>query len=176
MTGILEASRIITLNETEQRLARHLAKSRDKRNSDNSIIDRQVGNQDWDATQLNGVAGEIAFCKYQNIYPDTSTEPRRKGADCEHGIRFDVKTTRVTSGHLIVIRTKQVNDADAYAFMVGTFPTYRFAGWCRAEELIAAENIKDFGYGETYALTQDKLYDNIHRLLNGMNSNKGQSQ
>lgn len=157
MTETLENGRTVTLNEAEQRLARYLATQRYTCNRNNGVTNRKIGNQDFDATELDGIAAEIAFCKYQNIYPDLSIGPRHKGADCEHGIRVDVKTTRLTAGRLISMRTKQVNDADAYALMVGTFPTYRFAGWCRAEELIAPENITDFGYGDTYALTQDEL-------------------
>ena len=92
---------------------------------------------------MDGVGGEVSFCKMVNIYPDTSLKPD-PGWDLIHPTlgSIDVKTTRYESGHLI-IRPNQHHkiQPDVYALMVGTFPDYRFAGWISSEVALDKGNL-----------------------------------
>ena len=145
----------------EQRLAKAVATARHKSNRKNNVKNSRVGNQSDYQTDLEGIGGEIAFCKTQNVYPDLSIEPRRSEDDngdaIVNGLRFDVKTTKHSSGHLLVVPWKK-DSADVYALMVGEFPSYRFAGTMPAEELCQENRLKDFGYGPSYAASQEELH------------------
>jgi hypothetical protein len=46
--------------------------------------------------------------------------------------------------------------------MVGSFPTYKFCGYAKFDEVINEENISDLGWGKGYVLPQHKL----HKVLN----------
>lgn len=147
----------ITLNESEQRIARWLAKQRYANNRKNNVEDRKVGPQSNEFTDLNGIGAELAFCKMLNIYPDLSVCPRSGGHDCisPKGYKIDVKSTKYENGRLLAMLGKE--DAEVYVLVVGEFPTYRWVGWARADELICEENIIDLGHGDTYALPQERL-------------------
>jgi hypothetical protein len=41
--------------------------------------------------------------------------------------------------------------------MVGTFPTFEFVGLATGKDLLLAHNLRNFGYGPTYALPQAAL-------------------
>jgi hypothetical protein len=64
--------------------------------------------------------------------------------------------------YLIVKKTKTIEDADVYALMVGTFPSYRYAGFILAQDIIKEENLMDWGYEgkEGYSVSESRLtYD-----------------
>ena len=149
---------ITTLNIAEQKLATYIAKSRYAYNRNSGTTDRKIGPQSVEETDLNGIAAEIAFCKMFNIYPDMNTN-NRPDHDCitHNGLRIDVKSTKYDSGRLLAVPWKCNKNIDAYVLMVGEFPSYRFAGFCLAEELIDEKNITDLGYGDVYALEQSEL-------------------
>jgi len=60
----------ITLNESEIRIAKWLAKMRFHNNRQSSIMDKKIGKQSAEETDLNGIGAEMAFCKLVNVYPD----------------------------------------------------------------------------------------------------------
>ena len=152
----------ITLNDAEQRLARFLAQSRHKNARNRGITDAKIGDQSAWATDLEGIAAEIAFCKLKNVFPDTETNlPASDLPDADALVEqlgsVDVKATKVASGHLLVRPNKTGKNIDTFALMIGECPTYRYAGWITAEELLRDETLKDFGYGDTHAMTQKDL-------------------
>jgi len=148
-----------TLNEAEQKLANFLAQSRYQSNRNSGVTNNKIGPQSDAETDLNGIGSELAFCRMFNVYPDMSISPRSGGADCfRSGFEIDVKTTRYPSGRLLAVTTKKLKDADIYVLMVGDFPTYRFAGFATAQELLNPEKITNLGYGPTYALSQAELH------------------
>ena len=149
---------LITLNETEQRLAKFIAACRYVNSRKNNIKDAKIGPQSCDETDLEGIAAEIAFCKLHNLYPDTEIGSYAY-ADCysvHHGA-VDVKTTKYKNGHLIVRKSKLGNEPDSYALMIGVFPEYRYVGSLSSNEILKCENLKDFGYGKSYAVGQERL-------------------
>jgi hypothetical protein len=150
----------IELNEIEQTLAKLIGKKRYKTNRESSITNNRIGKQSDEATDLNGIGAEIAFCKYANLYPDYSLFPRKGGADCidRKGNKIDVKTTTYKTGHLIAVGTTTKGNVNFYVLMVGDMPTYEYKGWCTEDDLLKEENLRDFGYGKpSYALPQESL-------------------
>ena len=152
----------ITLNETEQRLAKFVALGRTKAARGNHITDCKMGNQSNEQTDLEGIAAEIAFCKIHNVYPDLNINAR-PAADCvlHDGTSVDVKATRYETGRLLAVRWKKTN-VDMFALMVGEFPTYRYAGVMAAVELLRDERLRDFGHGLGYAADQSELQNNFY--------------
>jgi hypothetical protein len=149
---------VITLNEPEQRLARYLAALRYAHNRRKGAINGRVGTQSDEVTDLEGAGAELAFCKIFNIWPDTEIGERPDhDAILKDGRRVDVKATRHPHGHAIAVRKKLSHPPDVYALMVGTFPTYRYAGMIPASKLLCEEKLTDFGYGATFAARQDEL-------------------
>ena len=150
----------VTLDEGTQYTAQRLAQLRYQSNREAGVDNGRIGPQsDWQ-TDLDGIGAELAFCQLTNLWPDLSIKPRKGGADCRshRGKTIDVKTTRHSGGRLLATTDKQLEDADIYVLMVGSFPTYTWIGWATAEELLNRKNITDLGYGPTYALEQSALH------------------
>lgn len=150
---------MIVLNEGECRVAKVLAKLRYEANRNGGVYNQKIGAQSDEFTDLEGIAGELAFCKMLNIFPDMSIEPRAGSVDCilPSGVTIDVKTTKYPSGKLTATMKKKVGDVDIYALMVGEFPSYRYAGYARASDLINESCVGTLGHGPTYILGQGKL-------------------
>jgi len=148
----------IELNETEQKLARHIAKMRYVGAREDGIQDMKVGSQSNELTDLEGIGAELAFCKIANVYPDMNVK-QVKDEDCytKNGYAIDVKSTTYENGRLLAVRWKKPNKVDFYALMVGKFPKYRLAGFMKSDDLINPEMVKDLGYGPVYAADQEQL-------------------
>ncbi len=150
----------IKLSEAEMRLVRYLAKRKGELSLENELEDRKVGNQSNEETDLEGIGGELAFCKLFNIYPDLSLElkagDRDRGDAVLLGHYVDVKTTSYSSGRLLVVPWKK-GEMEFFALMTGKFPVYQFRGLASREELMQESNLTNLGYGSTYALSQSDL-------------------
>jgi len=149
---------IVTLNETEQRLATYVAKMRYSSAREQGITNMKVGDQSNELTDLEGTGAELAFCKVANVYPDLAVT-RSNDEDCytRNGYAIDVKSTTYESGRLLAVKWKKLDKVDFYALMVGKFPNYRLAGFMRAEDLLKPEMVRDLGHGPTYAADQNQL-------------------
>lgn len=152
----------ITLNETEQRLCKHIAKERYKVNRKKGVKNSKIGNQSDYLTDLEGFGGEMAFCKLFNVYPDLKvqvTNQQTDTGDCvlPNGKVIDVKTTKYKNGKLLAAKWKTCEDIDAYALMVGTFPSYKFMGFMSRQELLQDSRLTNLGHGEGYAAHQSEL-------------------
>ena len=151
---------MITLNTAEQRLAKFVAKERHRHNRLNGITNRRMGPQSDEQTDLEGVAAEIAFAKYANVYPDLDVdcdEYLTHDAVLHDGTRVDVKSTRYPNGRLIVVPWKDVDAVDAYVLVVGTFPEYRIVGAMEGYRLMRSHRMKDLGHGKVFVATQEEL-------------------
>lgn len=149
---------IATLNDAERKFAMYLAKARYQNARSKGIEDQKMGGQSNWQTDLEGVGAEIAFCRLFNLYPDTQTEHIPVyDAYTKSGKSVDVKSTRYQNGHLLAVMGKREKRADIYALMIGAFPEYRFVGVSSGEKLFQEKNIKNFGHGNGYALSQDQL-------------------
>jgi len=146
------------LNEAEKKLATFLAKERYRKNRERGVDDLKIGGQSCEFTDLQGIGAEIAFCKVHNIYPDMSLDDYPdEDALMKDGRLADVKCTKYENGHLLCVTWKKNRNVDIYVLVVGEFPRYRIAGFKCAGELFDDSNIKDFGYGPSYAVSQSEL-------------------
>ncbi len=114
----------------------------------NGVHDNQQSGSSWYIVDGEGVCGEMAFAQMTNA-PESEWERIRtlqnlsaeKGTDlgdCLYkGLNVDVKTTKYSSGHLIITTSKLNNLADAYALMTGFNGHYVFRG------AISKQRIKD---------------------------------
>jgi hypothetical protein len=156
----------ITLNSAEQRLAKYIAAARHKANREQGAIDRKIGPQSSDKTDLEGIAAELAFTKLFNIYPDLETGGERPIEDAvlKSGETIDVKATKYSTGKLTAVPWKnKENRVDAFALMVGEFPSYRFAGFMSADELLSPGRLGSLGYKECYLAPQSDLSKNLNK-------------
>jgi len=149
----------VTLNHTETLLAAHVARQRHRANRGAGVRDRQMGLDDKQFIDLNGVGGELAACKALGVYPDLEIGPRSGGFDLitRRGYKADVKTTTRRDGRLLAFLDKKPEDSDIYILVVGEMPEYEIVGWCWAKELLKPENVINLGHGDTYGLGQDHL-------------------
>ena len=150
----------IQLAPSEIKICEWLAKNRYQSNRQHSVVDKKIGPQSCDDTDLEGICGEFAFCKALNAYPDMSIDPRKGGFDLMiDGLKFDIKTTKYKTGKLLAVKSKKIIDCDYYALIVGYRPNYRMAGICKSADLIKDHNLVDLGYGLTYCMDQSELKD-----------------
>lgn len=158
----------ITLTDTEARICAWLGEMRHKAARLAGVVDRKQGPQDAIATDVEGIGGELAFCKACNAWPDLTVGARSGGHDAVVcGILFDVKTTPIQHGMMLATLKKTVDSVNAYALMCGKMPTYRIAGWCWSQELISDGNVVDKGHGPGYGLRQDRLrpFDQLASII-----------
>lgn len=153
----------LSLTDSEQRIARYLARGRSAIAREKGRTNARYGDQTDEQTDLDGVGGELAFCKLVNAWPDmhlcsytTDTDP----GDCTlpDGRTVDVKTTRYPRGKLLVARWKPPK-VDLFALMVGTFPHYSYRGALSSRQMIDPRRLRDLGHGLGYAAEQHELVE-----------------
>ncbi|QFG09995.1 HNH endonuclease [Mycobacterium phage Antsirabe] len=113
---------------------------------------------------LIGVVGELAFAKWQGIFPDLTAFPRAGTPDYTiGGWTWDVKATKHAGGELICPLSAKA-DAQLYALAIvqatGQFSfVVRFPGWATRDELIRPERISNDPKFRTrcYAIPQAEL-------------------
>ena len=150
---------MITLTNEEVAISEYIAKARTAYMKARKIIN--PGFSDYMSEyemKAEGIAAEIAFCKFANIYPALNVGDLGQ-TDCilHGGQTVDVKATKYPEGKLIAPRWKKPESVDIYVLMVGEIPTFECMGWVRCWEFITPSNIIDLGKGPTYGLSQDKL-------------------
>lgn len=143
----------VTLTDDEVEVCRMLGAARHQAARAAGVKDRKMGPQDAIEGDINGIGGEMAFCKACEVPLDDTVGARKGGHDAlVVGIRFDVKTTARANGMLLAMRSKTLADADAYALVRGELPTYTIAGWCWSDELLDDANLVNKGWGLGYGL------------------------
>jgi len=156
----------VSLNEIEQRLCVHVAKVRYAANRDGGVKNALNSANTFDVmptfeVDLEGYGAEVAFCKLFNVYPDFSFHLRDSERDFGDarlacGRVVDVKSTKYKTGRLLAPLWK--NDAhDLYALMIGVFPTYKFVGFMKREDLRREERIGFINGGKAFLAPQEEL-------------------
>ena len=156
----------VTLGEIEQQVARMVAERRTSVSRSVGVEDKKTTEQAGDLIELEGVAGELAFCRWINAYPDLSGDSFADWDVTTHkGRKVDVKTTRGNQYGLIVSQRKASHPADVYVLMVGSFPSYRCAGYATKEEVFRKEHLSDpGGRGRpAYVVPESKLHRVTYR-------------
>jgi len=146
----------VTMTQGEIEVCTMLAQMRNKNHVPPNRY--KVSNKTQLEQDIEGVIGEYAFCKFKNIWPDLSTHSRQNGYDCIYNnYRVDVKATKNTSGMLLLSPKKDNPDIDIYVLAILHPFHVELVGWAFKTDLQQPENLKDLGYGPTYALTQSQL-------------------
>lgn len=108
--------------------------------------------------ELDGIIGEYAFCKINNIFmAELVATPRAGGADCVYNEKkIDIKSTRYIKGRLIGDPHRN-NDIDIYVLCIINGYTVTFPGWLYSDELYDPSNKKTISGHEVYAVEQKDL-------------------
>ena len=145
------------LTETEQKIATYLAKARYKKARERGIVDNKKGPQTNYSTDLEGVGSEMVAAKLLNLWPDLQIEKVPDHDLKINNITIDVKATKYQSGKLIAATHKKEKACDYYMLMIGSFPEYRCAGFCKKEDILNDNTITNLGWGELHAVEQSSL-------------------
>ena len=153
---------LVILNDAEQKLAKYVAKGRYKNARSNGVKDGKMGDQSNWQTDLEGVAAEIAYCKYANLYPDLEIDDPANlpihDSISPKGHTIDVKSTTYEDGKLLAVIGKVNKRCNIYVLVTGRFPDYLIKGWATEHMLFIPENIGDLGHGKGYMLVQDDIH------------------
>jgi len=148
-----------TLTDSEQLIARFVAKQRSGNNRNAGTVNMRKSEMSDFEIDLQGFGGELAFCRLANVFPDLTVHNRSasKGedqGDCIlNGQRIDVKTSKKAEAALWV-PVRKIGTADAYALMTGKFPTFRLVGMADVET-VKNEKV----WNDSHVVNQDKLID-----------------
>jgi hypothetical protein len=161
----------VKLSESEQIICTFVATQRVNSNrAANSYNAKRSDKSDYEI-DLQGFAGELAFCKLNNVFPDFTSDVRSaaKGqdqGDCiVSGLRVDVKTSAVDKP-MLWIKARKKGCADVFALMVGTYPEYEFKGFVHHDVVFAEGNKNTFANGDTcYGVPVTSLVMDLERAL-----------
>lgn len=133
----------ITLKPSEYATAVYLTSVREFANRNSGIVDRQMGSDDGFLIFVNGLVAEIAVCKYFNVCPDLSFEPRAGGADCLiNGKRVDVKSTKPGQSCVYIPEWKAKSEIDRYVYCYVDFRTVEILGWFARKDIFREDNLE----------------------------------
>ena len=169
MLNNIKIGQTISLTYAERKLAQFVAKNRNGNNRHFNVTNLKISSSDAATVDLEGMCGEIAFCKLFNVYPDLDTDrmPPHPFHDCVigNGLRIDVKTTKYENGKLLVDSRKgkeKTDSVDFYALMIGVFPgPYSFRGFIARHLLIQPHKLGLLCGYKSYIAEQSELTDNI---------------
>lgn len=153
----------VTLNSSEQELVERVSVQRREHDERNSFKDyRRAKKQSARFIEVNGLGGEIAFCKAMNLFPDIATDQVSKfDATLPNGTKVEIKTTEYGHGKLISRHIR--GEADVYVLVTGQMPEYKVVGYITRDNL-KSKNTTLNGH-EAYVAEQKDL-EPIENLLN----------
>ena len=99
----------------------------------------------------------MVAAKLLNLWPDLQIEKVPDHDLKINNITIDVKATKYQSGKLIAATHKKEKACDYYMLMIGSFPEYRCAGFCKKEDILNDNTITNLGWGELHAVEQISL-------------------
>ena len=171
MLNKIKIGQKVFLSTAEQKLAHYVAKNRNGNNRYFNVTNLKISAEDPHTVDLEGIAGELAFCRLFNVYPDIDTdrEPPHPLYDAvippiPPGFRIDVKTTKYDNGKLLVDARKGVKTeaVDFYVLMTGTFPgPYTFRGFIAREHIIQPHKLGLLCGYKSYMAEQSELTDQL---------------
>lgn len=110
---------------------------------------------------FDGLVGEYAFCKANNVFLDLTIGTRSGSYDCiAKGKRIDIKTTRLQDGSLIG-KLNRNPDIDVFVLAIiipnKSYWDVLFPGWIYADDLYLPSNIVNLDSGQAYLVRQNYL-------------------
>lgn len=169
----------VTLNETEIKMARDLAFSRSIQNRQSNVTDLKYSSKAGIFLDYQGICGELAFCRLFNLYPDTEFNylpGRRPKHDCmtPAGYGIDIKTHQKHNSALRVPITKNPDDVDFYALVVGTSPKLFVVGTIAAAKVFQDCYLMENKTGTWYELPQKDITPIEYALQRTRNHDRNQ--
>ena len=160
MSEITNSIRSIVLNDVEQKIVKHIAQLKRQYFEGHNIgpILATPRTRDRLRHYIEARGAEYAFCILHNVYPPTEIIDFDDYDVSVPGIgAVDIKSTQRMDGRLIINPKKAKSRANGFALMCGSFPSYIFGGWLWTKDAINQSNLTDLGYGECYAIEQERL-------------------
>lgn len=153
--GVNMQHRII-LTEAEIKLAKYLGSAIYRaRSQDNSQDHQRSATSNGEVIQQLGVMGELAACRFYNVYPDLSVcknRAQQKNHDfmLPSGIRVDVKYMKMPGGDLLVTKNEKKDGIDVFIMVAGDEPSgFEIKGWAKRSQVEKCPTV-DFGKGVSY--------------------------
>jgi len=168
MLNKIKIGQSISLTYCEQKLAHFVARHRNGNNRHFNITNLKISAEDPHTVDLEGIAGELAFCRLFNVYPDIDTDrnPPHPLYDATipppPGYRIDVKTTKYENGKLLVDARKgsKTDGVDFYVLMTGSFPgPYTYRGMIAKEHIIQPHKLGLLCGYKSYIAEQSELIE-----------------
>lgn len=109
--------------------------------------------------EIQGVAAEVAFAKYYNLYPPMDIGMKPGSADfIVDGRSIDVKQSKYGDARLIVppYKLESNRSCDSYVLVTGEMPSMRMMGYARREDLCNPKNLVTLR-SLVYALSIEQL-------------------
>jgi hypothetical protein len=149
----------VELDNGEILMATMLGLLRNSVNRAAGVVDRKKGDLDPATMDIDGMAAEVAFCKFQNLYPDFSLTPQRLTYDCltSEGNKVDIKQTHYPNGRLLVNTDKVEAETTHYVLVIGRVPKFRIAGYAEKADVFVEENLVELHGRKVYAIEQGNL-------------------
>lgn len=134
----------VILLPSEIVMATHLAACRRKANREAGIVDRMIGFRDPLEIEIDGVVGKFAVCKYLDLFPDLTYEPRSGGGDSVYeGLSCNVKTRPFRNYQsLQVPQHKEKSDTDIFILVEVEKTQTHILGFASREDVFRSENLK----------------------------------
>jgi len=108
--------------------------------------------------ETDSYGAEVAYCRLMNVYPDFVIEKTPWfDATLRDGSKVDVKQTKYKGGKLMAKHKPREGIPDLYALMIGVFPSYRYVGELRGEELLTEDRIDTSLANPAYTARQGEL-------------------
>ena len=143
-------------------LAQHLAVERirvtgpTRTNDQMGHLDDQPGARE--KADVAGVAGELAFCKAYNLWPDLdSSGPCTADACLRDGRTVDVKTTPVKGGNLIA--NHKPHKTDLMVLVEADGHDFHIIGFIQTEQVQQDRNLEPMHGRLVYKVAREELID-----------------
>ena len=160
---------MILLNSHEYELGVTIASARHTTDRSLGLPETKMNDgQHWTDIEIPGALAEIAFAKYVNTYPDLDTsmpKPHDGRIILRSGqsYTYDVKSTNVESGHLLVKESKATDGkmSEIYVLMIGSSHEWRLAGWNYYFNIFVDRHLGNPLFPGCYALKQADLFKEL---------------
>ena len=162
-----------TLTHADRIIVERVARARSQANRAANVVDmRKSAKMSSLEIDMQGFAGELAFCRLFRLRPDESVQPRSRmrGEDrlgdavLPDGRSVDVKSPSYNDHYTCLIASQNLTPdltADLFALMLGSHVSgvFQFAGFMSAKELLRPERLRVLrpSLGERFVASQSEL-------------------
>lgn len=129
-------------------LLQQLRAARNGMRHDHGVLVPSRGDARRMGETINGMMAEYALCKTLNISWTAGAAGINTADACDN--RLLIRSTDMLDGHLLITVQETMKFPNAaYALVVGSWPTFHFAGWCWVRDAVRDEYLRRRGSGST---------------------------